>query len=340
MQKRCTVRPLIAAIGWIAILSGCNVPDRWMLASYDAYPTALDYWREERLLLAGSYEDGIVHALRHDGIPASRPFLVPDAHGPRRALRLRVDNLRDRLWILDTDGAYVYTLHDRRLVAKIPLPHAALSPSHCLPDMALDEKAGSAYVSDPLRPLLHVIEPGREEKSYHVRTIELQSSNERAAEGLSALAALPGETTLIAGSAASGAVWRVDPTMGNVEHIALPRGKTLAGICAMSALTLEATHAHRSLQDYHVFLTTAQRSAVFRLHLTRRFGAVAVKQVAPSMDLADPLGVVVMNGYLVVSGSQLSRHPHFGGQGDPAIPFRLAVMPAEHEPVGPIAGGR
>lgn len=108
----------------------------------------------------------------------------------------------------------------------------------------------------------------------------------------------------------------------------------------MRASAAESAHPYGIPGNHHVFLTTGRAGRVIRLHLSPGAKWAAAKQVAPLVPLDDPVGLVVMQGYLAVTNSQLGRHPDFGGDADPAMPFRLAILPAEHDALGPIAGGR
>jgi hypothetical protein len=64
------------------------------------------------------------------------------------------------------------------------------------------------------------------------------------------------------------------------------------------------------------------------------------ESVAPLVEIEDPIGILVMEGYLVVAKSQLSRHADFGGNGARAGAARMSIMPAALEAINLIAGGR
>jgi hypothetical protein len=62
------------------------------------------YWHEDHSFLVTD-EDGAVKRVsayrRTDGVPFLAPSFASD--GRKKALRLRVDNSRNRRWVLDTD---------------------------------------------------------------------------------------------------------------------------------------------------------------------------------------------------------------------------------------------
>lgn len=82
-------------------------------------------------------------------------FSEAGADGRAKALGLKVDEKRDRLWVAGNDGIYIFDLATSKLTKKVAL--ASSFASSFLNDIALDN-FGNAYVTDSFDPNLFRID--------------------------------------------------------------------------------------------------------------------------------------------------------------------------------------
>lgn len=210
---------------------GCKPQDNWLFWKDPSplwHPTALAYWPAQDALIVGSHQDGALVLLPLDPTKTQKRILAPHADGKYGAARVRVDEKRNRLWVLDHGAFYVYDLGSFRLVKDGVFLATRASARHCLPDLALAPD-GSAFISDNTRGHLYRVDG---------ESIELtpwyspSGENGPGSEGFSALAVTHDEKWLLAGSSASGALWRFDLHTGRAEQVA-PRGR-LEGVCGLA----------------------------------------------------------------------------------------------------------
>lgn len=323
---------ILAVAAALASLPACNSQGRWTLGSPTFFPAALDYWHEQGAFLAGSYHDGSVQRLGAGSARGTGLFLDKRSDGRERALRLKVDAVRDRLWVLDAGGVFVYSLSGRKLLQRIALPRADLSKENCLPDIVLDAGTGTAYVSDNRRPAVYAIAWAADGHGLEKTEIAVRfAAGAKQGGGFSALALTENPPALIAGSAASGALWRIDLAEATAHAIEASPAP-LKGICGMSTIA-RSDRLYAYAQSPLVYATTGFRQQVVRILLTRDLRRASTAQIAPFMPVDTPIGLVAFASNIVVAGSQLRHHADFGGDRDPPAPSRLVLMPARLESI-------
>lgn len=323
-----TLTAFSVALSFSLLLSGCDLREPWILGSPTFYPTALDYWPDEKAFLVGSYHDGSIQRMAFDGNTVFDPFQEKHANGRQRALRIKVDKVRNRLWVLDVDGVYVYALPDKSLLSRVDLPWTALSKEECLPDIALDSSTGAAYISDNRRPIIYLIDQELNKESLRKTAIPVRfERGERHDGGFSALSVIDAPYALIAGSASTGELWRIDATTGEARMISLPRSMKLKGVCGMSLVVPARPYSYLPLRP-QIYVTTGFHNQVIKIRLTpdlQRGDDVA--RIASLMAVQTPISLIAFKNYTVVTSSQLGRHKDFNGGNDPLVPFRLVLMP-------------
>ncbi len=318
------LRVFAAVIAIAGLLSGCGSPERWTLGSPMFYPTALDYWPESRAFLVGSYHDGSIQRMAFDGPAAQELFQEKHADGRRKALRLKVDRAANRLWVLDVDAVYIYTLPEKRLIRRIALPESVLSRDDCLPDIVVTS-TGAAFISDARRPVLYMISENAIEQSLERTDIAIQfAGGEEHRDGFSALMENDNPFALIAGSASAGKLWRIDPTTGKADAISTP---PLKGICGMSTITPEVRpYLFYPTQMLIIYITTGFSNQILGILLTRDLQRGEVRRIAGRTKVETPVSLVAFRSHILVANSQLSRHKDFNGGDGPVVPFRLVPM--------------
>jgi hypothetical protein len=326
-----TVRRLAVLAAALA-LAACVVQARFALDSANFFPTALDYWPGRGVLLVGSYDTGAVHAISTDGV-TGRELLPAAAGDGRRTLRLKVDPVRSRLWVLDTGGVTLYSLPEGEPLRRFDLPPLTASKAACLPDLALDA-AGGGYVSDNHRPLLYRLQ----EHAGRAEPVVLRFGNGTPhRDGFSALIAIADPPVLIAGSAATGRLWAIDGTTGHSRLIATPRA--VEGLCGLARVPPETLLRYYGLPlGPLVVATTGFADAVVKFQLTPDLRYAEVSRLAPYVAVRTPISIVQMGAQAMVAASQLDRHPDFAAGARPRLPFRLVLIP--HGLETPMLGGR
>lgn len=310
------------------LLGGCDREPHWMLDAPAFYPTALDYWEQERTFLVGSYQTGSVVRVDASGRSAGDLLRNANSRRPKRAIRLRTDSARNRLWVLDEDSVYVYALPSAALVSRIELPRFVSSRAACLPDLALDA-FGNGFVSDNERPALYRIDAD----SMALSMIPVRVSAEHTShEGLSALAPTRWPGVMLAGSAASGRLWLIDLPTGSANPVEM--AGDLKGICGLTRDAVPGdARAYRDplLATNRYYATTGFENRLLRLELAyqwkNRASAVAT-QLAPHRDLDTPIGIRARDTVLLVASSQLQTRRDFNGGNSypPLLPFRILLV--------------
>ena len=120
-------------------------------------------------------------------------------------LRVRVDDARNRTWVLSLDHLAVYDRATRRLIRRIELPDWSVADTVCPPGLLVDGE-GTAFISHNIEPKLWEIHPQSFELKEHVlRLIE----REQLDIGLSNLA-VASRGALVGTASTGGSVWRID----------------------------------------------------------------------------------------------------------------------------------
>ena len=311
------------------MISACDVRDGWILGSTYFFPSAVDYWAEENRFLVGSYHNGAVQLIGRYRDHTFDLFQPPNSDGRKRTLRLKIDSLRNRLWLLDTDGVYLYALKENRLLGRVALPESIVTRKDCLPDLALDS-FGAAYVSDNRRPVIYVIREQVHDAPLHKTDAPMTFSGAPPNDGgFSALAFVGEPPVLVAGSASTGRLWRVDVARNIATEIATDSNE-YRGICGMAALPSRHSYAFGALSL--VYATTGFRERLLGIALTPEFERASAVELKLPASVETPLSLVAFGSFLMLTSSQLGRHRDLGGQGAPVVPFRVVLMPMQLDP--------
>ena len=132
------------------------------------------------------------------------------------ALRTRLDNARDRLWVLGLDEVRVYDAAGKKLLRKVVLPNWSVARLACMPDMVLDQ-SGSATISSNVQSKLWRIDADSFEVKEHPISL---SGREQWDTGFGALA-FAADGTLFALTSSSGSLWRIDAGKGSARMVEL-----------------------------------------------------------------------------------------------------------------------
>ena len=137
-------------------------------------------------------------------------------HGRQRALRVKVDAARNRLWVLGLEYVYVYDITGKQLIRRVVLPNRSVAGFVCAPDMALD-RSGSAFVSTNVESRLWKIDA--EDFGIQAQEITLHAGADRDI-GFGALA-FAADGALFALTAHEGSLWRIDVATLSANEVEL-----------------------------------------------------------------------------------------------------------------------
>ena len=122
-----------------------------------------------------------------------------------RTLRVKIDTMRDRTWMLAVDHVDVDDRQTGRLIRRIELPAWSVADFVCEPDVAFD-RSGTVFISHNLEPKLWQIDPDTFELKQH--TIRLVN-RDHLDIGFGRLMFAPDGTLFGVGSA-GGSLWHID----------------------------------------------------------------------------------------------------------------------------------
>ena len=223
-SRRCIwVVALLAAIA----LSGWARSEGRMSAPAARYPIEAGYYPPTDRIFVGNYQTGTVREFDRSGRPSTDAVFSPGRASDARALRIKVDAARARLWVLDIGEVLLYDIATRRLMRRVPLPGWYMARYNCLPDIALD-KSGALFVSNNIMPKLWRVDPDTFEVAQHDIALAVEQTKDA---GFSGLAFAPDGNTLYAAIAATGSLWRIDVGTRRAEMVKLP--SRLWGACAL-----------------------------------------------------------------------------------------------------------
>ena len=133
-----------------------------------------------------------------------------------RALRIKVDAARNRLWVLGLKHVYVYDIAAKQLIRRLTLPNGSTAGFVCSPDMALD-RSGAAFISSNVESKLWKIDA--EDFGIKAQEISLHAAANRDI-GFGALTFAP-DGALYALTAHEGSLWRIDVTTLRANEVEL-----------------------------------------------------------------------------------------------------------------------
>jgi hypothetical protein len=259
------------------------------LLNRSAAPTPAAYHvRTRRLLVA---IDGEVRKTGSGGAARAVDSALFRGSPQNTVLRIRLDQQRERLWILEIGAVHVVDLVTNRRIRSVTLPNRVYAGhnTNCLPDLQLDSR-GAAFVSDNLQPTLWRIDP--EDFSVHERSVSLDSHRTLDA-GFSALA-ITRQGVVYAAMAAPGLLWRIDTDLLRAENV--PLDEPIRGACAME--TLDAAKS----RGVTLVVMTASRASFDVKRITIAQGAsVASVDTAALASVAAPASLLESGGTLYLA---------------------------------------
>ena len=163
-------------------------------------------------------------------VPAQGPAATRAGHTSllQDGIRVRRDEVRNRIWLLGLEDVRVYDATNERLIRRVALPNWSVARYACDPDMVLDE-SGSAIVSSNVQARLWRIDGGSFTVSDHDITLH---ERENWDVGFAALVPA-GNGKLLALTTLAGSSWSIDLNKG-IAHMAAPTA-ALQNLCGLTA---------------------------------------------------------------------------------------------------------
>lgn len=133
-------------------------------------------------------------------------------------MRYRVDQARNRIWVLTGDGVHLYDVAGQKSTA-IALPEwvRVAKTYGCLPDLALGRN-GEAVVTSNVIPTLWRIDPESLAVTMHALVLDADADKE---VGFSGLVYSAEQGAFFAVSYMHGSLWRIDPLFRRAQKIEL-----------------------------------------------------------------------------------------------------------------------
>jgi hypothetical protein len=283
------------------------------LASAVDYPSSAAYDEQRRTLFVGSYSSGSIEPIAI-GAGASSLHALPQ-DGRTDVLRIRIDEARQRIWVLSSKGLDVYDANRSQLLRRIAVEAVSQhSEDHCFPDVALDAH-GNAFVSSATQTRLARVDA----ESFDVTQQELQLDSDRMLDfGFSAIVFSRTSDRLYAASATNGTLWEIDTARNEARK--LPISQPVLGACALH------TALKAGAPGEVLYVARGFRDGVARIELSQTAGPYRVDMVLTQRPLVAPTDFVSVGSSLLAVVSQLSQHRDFRGDGGARPPFRIEFV--------------
>jgi hypothetical protein len=155
-------------------------------------------------------------------------ILKAHEQGGQRALRIKVDTTRNRLWVLGLKHVYIYDITGKQLIRRVVLPDWSVAGFVCSPDMALDP-SGAAFIASNAESTLWKIDA--EDFGIAAQELTLLAGANRDI-GFGALT-FAADGVLYALAAHEGSLWRIDIAKAHANKVEL--SERVFGACTLKA---------------------------------------------------------------------------------------------------------
>ena len=144
----------------------------------------------------------------------------PSAQNLSPILKLQVDAVRERIWILTRSGVDIYNFKTQKRTGHVSLPdwHWAGEPFGCSPDLALGPR-GEALISSDVVPTIWRVDPATLAASRHELVLDEDADKDI---GFSGLAYSAEQGVWFATSCFHGSLWRIDPPLRSAQKMSKP----------------------------------------------------------------------------------------------------------------------
>lgn len=284
-----------------------------------AYPTGIDYWPSRKTVLFGDYA-GNIYGMQESGARVTKLMAVGTTDCAR-ILRLRIDALRNRLWVMSASGVCIYDLQSLRLARHVPLGDMSrYRPANGLTDIALDTE-GHAYAIDTgIDPIVYRIEAATLAVTAWNKTLPPNGVAVYSPRHfpLNAISVTPDGARLLYFNAYKGTLHALNIKDRQSSAILLPQP-----IYAVNALVTAPSAARNGGTD--LYALSAKNNAVTIIDMDGDAAAARVRAHATAL-LDNPLAGTLVQGVLFVTNSQLLQHPEINGDSDTRRPSSIVRL--------------
>lgn len=318
VQGKLSRAAIVTALLLLPILvGGCEAKRSIDIDVAVSFPTSAQLHPKRHALLVAGF-DGEVEEVDLSGRVPPVTLIKAGQDGRQQALRIRVDQQRDRLWVLDSDALYLYRLTSSELVHRINLPYFYYSRFNCFPDMVIG-RSGSVLISSSVQPKLWLVDS----QSLAVDAFDVEVDKDGDKDfGFSALVFANNGATLYAASATIGALWRIDVARQRASKITL--SKPIRGACSL--MTSRRNDEPVGAIGLVLYVAGGFRGGIKRVDVFQGDKLGRVFDLAVPGHLKDPVELLKFNTLILAVSSQLSQHPSLNESGKPELPFKINVL--------------
>lgn len=284
-----------------------------------AYPTGIDYWVKHKLLLFSDYA-GAVYSMHEDGTRVAK-LLDVRAHDCAHTLRVRVDDARNRLWVLGAAGICVFDLQKLSLLRHMPL--GGMSDYRLaseLSDIAIDTEGNAYVIEAAIDPVLYQVESAAFTVTVLSRTASPQGPPIYTPRGhpLNAITVTPDGKRVLYVDAYAGTLIAIDLATRQRTKVAMPHQ-----LYAVNGLV--ATPRALSTEGTDLYVVSAGNNAVSVVSVDDDFKSAHIR-VQATRHLEQPLSAKWVHGTLWVTNSQILRRLEINGDTVSPRVFTLARL--------------
>jgi len=327
---RLTNRISVAGMVFVLVLGlwslSSHSADQPVIALKDiAYPTGIDYWPARKMVLFADF-GGSIYSLQEDGTRVARLMVIRERDCGARVTCLRVDEARNRLWVMSAAGICVYNLQSLQLTRH--LTAGDMSPyrlANGLTDLALDMQ-GNAYAIDTgINPVVYRIESATFAVAIWNKTAPQRDAGVYSARDfpLNAVAVTPQGKHLLYVNAYAGTLHVMD--IASKQQLTVSMSHKLHAINA-----LVVASGSTSADGIDLYAVSAKNNSVTVIALGGSL-KTARSRVYATKHLDQPLAGTMVQGTVFVTNSQLLRHPEMvDADRDAPRPFSIARLSSRY----------
>jgi hypothetical protein len=300
-------------------LCGCisNNGDMAVIDLQDkTYPTGIDHWPAKGAVVFGDF-GGSIYSILENGTRVRKLMDIQEIDCAR-VTRVRVDEARNRLWVMSASGICVYDLQSLQLKRHLLVGDMSnYRVANGLTDIALDPQ-GNAYATDTgVDPVVYRIESA----TYAVAIWNKVT----APSGPGVYSPRHFPLNAIAVTPQGGHVLYVNAYSGQL-HVLDIATKQQAKVSMRQALyAVNALVAAPSANGIDLYAVSARNNSITVVGIDADLKN-ARSRVYATKYLDNPLAGTMVRGSMFVTNSQLLGHPDIGGERNKSRPFSIALL--------------
>ncbi len=308
-----------ASLALTLALCGCESSDNVVIDLQDkAFPTGLDHWPARKLVLFGTFA-GSIYSIQEDGTRVAKLMDVRTSDCSR-VTRIRVDEVRNRLWIMSAAGICVYNLQSLQMIRHLPIGDISRHRlANGLTDIALDSH-GNAYAIDTgIAPIIYRIESATFAVEVWNKIVPRRSAGIFSSRHfpLNAVAVTPQGKNLLYVNAYDGTLNVIDIASRQQTAVVIPNK-----LYAVNALV--AAPGAGSAGGIDLYAVSASNNSVTVVGMDGDLKTARMRVLATKL-LDQPLTGTWVRGSVFITNSQILRHPEVFSE-DREVPRPFSIV--------------